>query len=256
MDLGLKGKVALVTGAGSPIGFGKAIALTLAKEGCDIICNDINLEDAKQTAGEVEALERRALAVKADVTKSAEVNDMVKTALEKFGKIDILVNNAGATPPHVPFVQQEEADWDKCINVNLKSQFICAKAVLPNMLERKSGKIVNISSGGAKICPPLGESYVAAKAGVIAFTKSLAVEVIPSGINVNSIAPGWAQTNLGKEYAPPPEAKEAMIKNLLAITPIGRATLPQDIADMVAFLASDAASDVVGQTIGVDGGSA
>lgn len=254
MDLGLKGKVALVTGAGSPIGFGRTIALTLAEEGCDIIVNDINFEDAQKTAAEVEALGRKAIAIQADVTKSAEVNDMVKTALEKFGKIDILVNNAGATPPMIPFVEQNEADWDKSIDINLKSQLICAKVVLPQMLERKSGKIVNISSGGAKKCGPLGESYVAAKAGVIAFSKSLALEVIASGINVNCIAPGWAKTNLGKDNTPP-EVRERINEIFLAETPIGRPTVPQDIANMVAFLASDVSSDAVGQTFSIDGGT-
>ena len=254
MDLGLKGKVALVTGAGSPIGFGRTIALTLAAEGCDIIANDINLEDAQKTATEVEALGRKAIAIKADVTKSAEVNNMVKTALEKFGQIDILVNNAGATPPMIPFVEQNEADWDKSLNVNLKSQLICSKAVLPQMLERKNGKIVNISSGGAKLCGPRGESYVAAKAGVIALSKSLALEVISSGINVNNIAPGWAKTNLGLDNTPP-EVKERIYEMFLAETPIGRPTVPQDIANMVAFLASDVASDIVGQTFSVDGGA-
>ena len=254
MDLGLKGKVALVTGTGSPIGFGRAIALGLAREGCSIIANDINFEEAKQAAAEVEALGCKAIAIKADVTKSAEVKDMVETALKEFGRIDILVNNAGATPPMIPFIEQKEADWDKSYYVNLKSQMICAQAVLPQMLERKSGKIVNISSGGAKLCGPIGESYVAAKAGVIAFSKSLALEVISSGINVNCILPGWAKTNLGSDNTPP-EIREQINEKILAETPIGRPTDPQDIANMVVFLASDAASDIVGQNFSVDGGS-
>ncbi len=254
MDLGLQGKVALVTGAGSQIGFGKAIALTLAKEGCDIVANDMNLEDVKKTAAEIKALGRKAIAVKANVAESAEVGEMVETALKEFGKIDILVNNAGATPPMIPFVEQRETDWDKSFNVNLKSQLICSQAVLPHMLERKSGKIVNISSGGAKLCGPIGESYVAAKAGVIAFTKSLAREIITSGINVNAIAPGWSKTNLGADNTPP-EIKEKTYEMFLAETPIGRPTVPQDIANMVAFLSSDVASDIVGQTFSVDGGA-
>lgn len=254
MDLGLKGKVALITGAGSSIGFGRAIAVTLAKEGCDIIANDKDLEGAEQAAAEVEALGCKALAFQADVTNSAEVNDMVKAALEKFGKIDILVNNAGATPPMIPFVEQNEADWDKSINLNLKSVLICSKAVLPDMLERKSGHIVNISSGGAIKCGPFGESYVAAKAGAIAFTRSLALEVIASGINVNCIAPGWAKTNLERDKLSPDEL-EHLWEFFLSGTPIGRPTTTQDIANMVVFLVSDVSSDVVGQTFRVDGGS-
>lgn len=254
MDLGLKGKVALVTGAGSPIGFGRMIAVTLAREGCDIIANDINLENAKQAAAQIEALGHKAIAIKADITNSAEVNDMVKAALKKFGRIDILVNNAGATAPTGPFVEQSEANWDKQINLNLKGGMICAKAVLPDMLKRKSGKIVNISSAGAKVCGPTSEVYSAAKLGVIAFTKCLAREVIASGINVNCVAPGLAKTNLSADHTPP-DVLERVREQMLKEAPIGRYTTTQDIANMVAFLVSDVASDIVGQTISVDGGA-
>ena len=248
MDLNLKGKVAIVTGTGNPLGFGRAIALTLAREGCDIVSNDIDLKTAEQAAAEVVALGQKAIAVKADVASVTEVKDMVKTTLDHFGKIDILVNNAGAPSPVQPFVEQNEADWDRCIDITLKGAMICAKAVLPDMLQRGSGKIVNISSGGAWRCDPLGEAYVAAKAGIIAFTKCLALEVITSGINVNAVAPGWAAT---RENIPPD-----LYNKLVAGLPIGRPTTSQDIANMVAFLASDVASDIVGKTYGVDGGSA
>lgn len=253
MDLGLKGKVALVTGAGSLVGFGRAIALTLAREGCDIIAVDKNGENAEQAATEVKALRRKSLAYTADISKSSEVNAIIKVALKEFGKIDILVNNAGATPPMKPFVEQDEADWDRSIAVNLKGAMICSKAVLPNMLKRKSGKIVNISSAGAIICGPQGESYVAAKAGVIAFTKCLGLEVAGSGINVNGVAPGLAMTYLGTEYTPY-EVKIERAKPMIAKIPVGRATEPQDIANMVVFLASDVSSDIVGKTFSVDGG--
>jgi NAD(P)-dependent dehydrogenase (short-subunit alcohol dehydrogenase family) len=254
VNLGLEGKVALVTGAGSPIGFGRAIALTLAKEGCSIVANDINVETAEQTAALIKKLGREAMAVKADISKTAEVNDMVKVALQRFGKIDILVNNAGATTPFGPFVSQNEADWDKTININLKGPMICAKAVLPNMLERKSGNIINISSGGAKRGSPFGDAYAAAKAGVIIFTKSLSNEVTRSGIRVNAIAPGPGETNLGMEHTPP-EAIKRRRELIEKEVPVGRPTTPQDIANMVAFLASDVSSDIVGQTFSVDGGS-
>jgi 3-oxoacyl-[acyl-carrier protein] reductase len=254
MEFNLKGKVALVTGAGSPIGFGRAIALALAKEGCDVIVNDKDLEGVKQAASDIEALGRQALAYQADVTKSSEVNNMVKAGLDKFGKIDILVNNAGAVPPMKPFVEQDEADWDKSLNLNLKSVMICSKAVLPDMLKRKSGNIVNISSGGAFKCGPLAESYVSAKAGVIVFTKSLGLEVIGSGIRVNCIAPGWAKTNLDRVRLSEEEV-ERLWNFFLSTTPIGRPTTTEDVANMVVFLVSDASSDVVGQTFRVDGGS-
>lgn len=253
MDLGLKGKVALVTGAASPIGFGRAIAVTLAQEGCDVIVTDINLEGAQKIAAEVKSLGRQTLAIKTDITKSSEVNNMVKEALKKFGKIDILINNAGIVTSFKPFLEQDEADWDKILNVNLKGSMICARAVLPHMIGRKSGKIVNISSSGAKKCEPAGEAYCASKAGVIAFTKSLALEAIGSGINVNCIAPGAANTNLGVEFTTP-ELLESIRQHIAAETPAKRATTPQDIASMVAYLVSDVASDIVGQTFSVDGG--
>jgi len=251
MDLGLKDKVALVTGAGSPIGFGRAIALTLAREGCDIIVNDINLEEAEQAAAEVEALGRRAVAVKADISNSAEVNAMVKAALEQFDKIDILVNNAGASVPGKPFAEKAEAEWDIDLNVNLKGVLICTKAVIGHMISRKSGKIINISSGVGISAFANVSTYGAAKAGVIAFTKGLAAEVAALGINVNSVAPGGAKTGLSRNA--PPEFFEFM-DSFAEKIPIRRLTEPQDIGNMVAFLASDVASGIVGQTFGVDGG--
>jgi NAD(P)-dependent dehydrogenase (short-subunit alcohol dehydrogenase family) len=248
MDLGLKGKVALVTGAGSQIGFGKGIAVTLAKEGCDVIVNDVNLEGAEQTAAEIQALGRKAMAVKADVANSAEVNDMVKAAMAEFGRIDILVNNAGVSTVPKPFVETTEADWDRDINVNLKGVFICTKAVLPQMLERKSGKIINISSNGARTGKEYVVVYCAAKAGVMVFTKGMAAELASSGINVNAIAPGVGNTGFALQA--PPE----FLEQIVATVPLARFTTPQDIGSMAAYLASDVASDITGQTFSVDGG--
>jgi len=249
MDLGLKNKVALVTGAGSQKGFGKAIALTLAREGCDVIVADIDLAGAKQTANEIEVAGRKALALKADIANSAEVNDVVKSALAKFKRIDILVNNAGAITPPKNLVDKTEAEYSRDIDLNLKGTINCTKAVLPNMLANKSGKIISISSIGYQKGMAHAVTYNAAKAGVVGFTKALAVEVAPSGINVNSIAPGLGLTNFGGG-APPPD----MVKAALARIPLRRTTQPQDIANAVAFLASDVASDIAGQTLSVDGG--
>jgi NAD(P)-dependent dehydrogenase (short-subunit alcohol dehydrogenase family) len=249
MELGLKGKVALVTGAGSPIGFGREIALTLAREGCDIIANDINLEEVEQAAAEVTSLGCKALAVKADVTNSAEVHDMVERAQNKFGNIDILVNNAGAAFATGPFSEQNEEDWGKDFNLNLKAFFICTKAVLPQMLERQWGKIINISSGTAKCGGPNYEAYAACKSGIGGFSKSLALAVATSGINVNCIAPGCAVTNfVGGNMSP---GLQAMIDTKV---PQKRPTTPRDIANMVAFLASDVSSNITGQMFSVDGG--
>jgi NAD(P)-dependent dehydrogenase (short-subunit alcohol dehydrogenase family) len=249
MDLGLKGKVALVTGAGSQKGMGRAIAVALAREGCDVIVGDIDLAGAEKTAAEIKSLGSQALAVKADLGSSAQVNDMVKAALKKFGKIDILVNNAGGITPPKPFVEKTEAEWDADLNTNFRSVLNCTKAVLGQMISRKSGKIVNIATGISARGLPYSALYGAAKAGVIGFTKGLAAEVAALGINVNSIAPGMTLTNFGGGN-PPPD----MLQNALAAIPLKRTTLPQDIANAVVFLVSDMSVDIVGQLITVNGG--
>jgi 3-oxoacyl-[acyl-carrier protein] reductase len=249
MDLGLKDKIALVTGAGSQIGFGKTTSLTLAREGCDVAVNDINLADAEKTAAAVRALGRKAIAIKADVTKKAEVQAMAKKALAEFGRIDILVNNAGGIHPQGPFVDQKEELWDKDFALNVKGTLLVTQAVLPGMLTRKYGKIINISSAVAKMVFPAVSTYGMAKASVYIFTRSLAKSVIKDGVTVNSVAPGWALTNFDK--TPP----EELLKRLLPETPLGRGTTPQDIANVVTFLASDISGDIVGQVICVDGGT-
>lgn len=248
MELGLTGKVALVTGAGGQKGYGKGIALCLAREGCDIIVVDINIEGAKQTAADVEALGRKALAIKADVADSAQVNEMAHTALAQFGRIDILVNNAGVSSPNKPFWEKSEVDWDQDININLKGTMNCTKAVIGQMLERKYGKIINISSIAVRGGAPYASIYAAAKSGIVGFTKSLALEVSHLGINVNNIAPGLALTNFVSKD--PPE----LIEELTQRTPTRRINTTEDIANMVAYLASDVARNIVGQTISVDGG--
>lgn len=256
MDLGLKDKVAMVTGAGSQTGFGKGIALTLAKEGCNVIVVDKDLEGAKKTAAEIEASGHKAIALQADVTKSAEVNNAVKTALAKFGRIDILANNAGQSTPPKPFIQKTEAEWDPDIDINLRSVFICTKAVLPQMLERKKGKIINTSSGVGTMGLANSSIYSAAKAGVIAFTRALAKEVIASGINVNAVSPGLGDTGFlrSSKFLKTAETPPEFIKMVSMDIPAGRMTTPQDIGNMVAFLASDVSSDIVGQNFDVDGG--
>ena len=240
MDLGLKGKVALVTGAGSQIGYGKGIALTLAGEGCDIIAADIDLAGARQVAAEVVASGCKALAIKVDVTDRAEVDDMVKSALAKFGRIDILVNNAGASSEPKPFIKMTRADWDLDISVNLYGQMNVAQAVLPHMMSRQYGRIINVS-GGQGI--PTISVYGAAKAGIEAFTHALAAEVASSGVIVNGVAPGFGKTGLTRQ-APPDfvegNRERSMVKRLCTA---------EDMGPVVAFLASDVCSYMAGQFI-------
>jgi 3-oxoacyl-[acyl-carrier protein] reductase len=250
MELGLKGKVALVTGAGSQIGFGKAIALQLAQEGCDVAVNDLDLAGAQKTAAEVEKLGRKSLAVKADVTSIEAWDAMIKKVLEKFGRIDILINNAGGCTPPRPFLQMTEKDFDFDVNVNLRSTRNGTAVVLPLMIKQKSGKIVNITSGAGINGGMFTTGYAAAKAGVIAFSMGVAKEAAPEGININCVSPGPAMTGFAKN-APP-----GMLENFPKNLPIRRLTTTQDVANAVTFLASDAASDIVGQVLVVSGGVA
>jgi NAD(P)-dependent dehydrogenase (short-subunit alcohol dehydrogenase family) len=249
MDLGLKGKVALVTGAGSQIGFGKAIALTLAKEGCCVIVCDIDSEGANLTAAEIQKLGGKAIAAKMDITSSTEVKKVVVEVLKQVKVIDILVNNAGAISSLVHFVDKPEAEWNRDIELNLKGTMNCTYAILPQMIARKSGKIVNIASIGATHGKPNTVGYGAAKAGIVGFTMNLGAEVAPSGINVNAVAPGMSLTNFSGG-APPPE----LVEKARATVPSRRINEPQDVANAVTFLCSDAARNIVGQNLGVDGG--
>jgi len=252
MELSLEGKVALVTGAGSPVGFGRGIALTLAKYGCDVVVNDIDLEGVQKTAADIEVLGRKALAIKADITKVAEVKDMVKKAMDKFGRIDILVNNAGRTTTPTPFVETPEKNWEIVFNLNIYGTFYCTKAVLPQMIERKKGKSINIASGAGISGMPRCVHYGASKAAIIAFTKGLSKEVIASGINVNAVAPGIGATNFLKTGNFP----AGELERAVATVPTRRSTTPEDVGNMVAYLASDLANQIVGQTYLVDGGHA
>lgn len=250
MDLKLTGNVAVVTGAGSPYGYGRAIALSLAQEGCDLVVTyHKNAEGAQKTAAEIRNLGREAMAVKADVRIGPEVKQMVNTVIARFGKIDILVNNAGgpAVSPR-PFVETDESDWNQDIDLNLKGTLQCTRAVLEHMISRRRGKIINISSMSARTGAPNVCVYESAKAGVIAFTKGLAAEVAASGINVNCVAPGFGLTDLLRNMP------QKELANMLSPIPLKKATTPEDVGGAVAYLASDVAVDVVGQTLAVDGG--
>jgi len=250
MDLGLKDKVAIVTGAGSQIGFGKGIVMALAREGCDIVACDIDLEGAEKTAADVKAAGRKALAFKVDVTNSTQIKDMVKAVLEQFGKIDILVNNAGVGTQPKPFVESTEEEWDTNININLRGVLNCTRAVLPYMISQKSGKIVSMSSTAGLSGMSTGGVYGAAKGGIVIFTQALAQEVADSGINVNCMAPGMGATNFHRASNFPPEFIEGMVKEMAAA---GRTTTPEEIGNTAAFLVSDVSKRITGQCVRVSG---
>ena len=247
MDYRLQGKIALVTGTASQKGIGKAICLTLAKEGCDIISASRNLEGARQTAAAVEALGRKAIALGVDVAKYSEVEEIVKTALKKFGKIDILVNNAGVMAGAMPFLNSTRETWEPDMSINLYGTINCAKAVLPGMIERKYGKIVNFSSIAAKLSGP--DSYAVSKAAVLSLTRGLASQFGPSGINVNAIAPGMVDTNLFGNMD-----NNQMLERSAQRTPLRRVQTVDDMANATAFLVSDVSRNITGQCLMVDSG--
>jgi 3-oxoacyl-[acyl-carrier protein] reductase len=250
MDLGFKGKAAIITGTASQIGMGKTIALTLAKDGCNIVSCDIDLEGAQKTADAVKAAGAKAIAVKTNIVSKPDCEAAVNAAIKEFGKIDILVNTAGLTAGGGGFLKSTVDYWQKDIDVNLYGTMNMCQAVFPGMIERKYGKVVNFSSGVARSGVMAAGSYGAAKAGVLTLTKGLALEFGPQGINVNGIAPGMAATNFGGGNI---NADSEMVKRMVSAWPTRRLTTVEDIANTVAFLVSDISSGIMGQTISVGG---
>jgi 3-oxoacyl-[acyl-carrier protein] reductase len=243
--LKLAGKVALVTGGAQ--GIGKAVALLLARNGAEIVVSDINLEKAEETAKEVQALGRKALATKVDVAALGDVEKMVEAILVQFGKVDILVNNAGIARDKL-ILRMTEEDWDAVLNINLKGTFNCTKAVVRHMSKQKSGKIVNIASVVGEMGNAGQGNYAASKAGVIGFTKTIAREFAQRGINVNAIAPGYIETPMTD--ALPDKVKEEL-KRLIPMDRLGK---PEDVAEAVLFLVSESANYITGQVLNVNGG--
>jgi NAD(P)-dependent dehydrogenase (short-subunit alcohol dehydrogenase family) len=244
MDLGLKGKVAVVTGTGSEIGFGKAIALTLAQEGCDVAGFDIDGAGAEKTAAEVRALGRKSIGLKVDVTKKAEVEAAVQKTLQELGQIDILVNNAGLSVPWKNSIESELADYEKTMNVNFYGEFNMVKAIAPHMISRKYGKIVNFSGGQGF---PRDSSYGASKGAVDSWSTSLAKELLPLGIFVNLFLPPAAETNLGSKHLPP-----GFWDNFKKMNPLKRMCRPDEVAKIITFMVSDANSYMAAQLIKID----
>jgi NAD(P)-dependent dehydrogenase (short-subunit alcohol dehydrogenase family) len=247
MTMEFENQVVLVTGSGK--GIGRAIAAHFVKEGASVCINDIVAEDARRTAEELSRLGANTLAVRADVSKESDVKRMFAALLKRFGTIDILVNNAGIGDGTMVEDMSYEV-WKRTIDINLNAVFLCSKAAIPVMQAKKCGKIVNIASVAAKrISNRGGAHYTASKAGVLGFTRHLAYELAPYGINVNAICPGATLTPLLRS-----RSSEAELDEERSRFPLGRLCDPEDIADAVLFLCSKKAKVIVGQALDVDAG--
>lgn len=244
----LNGKVAIVTGASQGIGY--AISQSLARDGANVIINDLPtcLDLAKAVAKELETFGVKTLVAIADISEWEQVHRMVEDTIKYFGKIDILINNAGVLGPIAPIIALKESDWDRVINVNLKGVFLCCKAVIPYMIKRRSGKIINIASVAGREGNPNMVAYCASKAGVIGLTRALAEELAPFNIQINCVAPVLTETSMLKGYT------KEQLELLKSKIPLGRLAKPQEVADLVKFLASDAADFITGQTYNISGG--
>ena len=276
----LNGKVAIVTGAGGKNGIGRAIATRLASEGADVVVTDISQsveairgvdmrdgwEGLPSVVKEIEAIGRQSLGLFSDVSDSSQVDGMLESVLQRFGKVDILVNNAGSRPgkDRVPVVELEEEAFDEVMRVNVRGTYLCSRALARHMVERGSGgKIISISSGAGKKGIARYAAYCASKFAIVGFTQALAQELASDKINVNAICPGLVDTErvdfIAAALAPEGESSEEhramMIRERNTRVPMGRVAVGEDIANMAAFLASNQSDYVTGLSISVSGGS-
>jgi meso-butanediol dehydrogenase / (S,S)-butanediol dehydrogenase / diacetyl reductase len=252
----LAAKSAIVTGAGR--GIGKATALRFAREGADVLVPDLDVKTSKETAMEIQALNRKGIPMQMDVTRMGDIQRMVETAVREFGRIDILVNNAGITQVRDP-MQLTEGDWDRTLNLNLKAVFFCSQAVAREMIKHRSGVILNAASISGRSGKPMLVDYCASKFGVIGITQALALALARHGIRVNAVAPGIVDTDMWVSIDREWSALEGkptgeMKRSRVAAIPLGRIETPEDVANLYVFLASDEASYITGQTYNVCGG--
>ncbi|MEE9584996.1 MAG: 3-oxoacyl-[acyl-carrier-protein] reductase [Candidatus Brocadiales bacterium] len=246
--MSLKGKVAVVTGGTR--GIGRAIALELAKNGADVAFSYAkNVEKAKEVEGEIKKLGVRALPMQSDVADFAQSKEMVTNAIEQLGKIDLLVNNAGITRDKILMMMSEE-DWRSVIDTNLTGVFNCSKAAVVPMMKQRSGCIINITSVSGLVGMAGQTNYSSSKAGIVGFTKALAKEVARRGVRVNAVAPGFIGTEMVEKL------DQKYLDEMVKLVPLGRIGKAEEVASVVAFLASDEASYITGHVINIDGGLA
>ena len=245
----LKDKVAIVTGSGR--GIGEGIANVLAREGARLVIVDMNLDDANKVVKRIEAGGGKAIAAKADISKKAEIDALVAQAIKAFGTVDILVNNAGIEATPCLAHEMSETQWDRVLGVNLKGTFFCCQAVLPAMIAKGSGRIINIASTAGLRMTFFGSiDYTVSKHGVAGLTQHLAWEVADHRITVNSICPGGVLTPLMEQHTTA-EFRDKVVKRLI---PLGRMDTIEEVGEAVSFLASDRAQMITGQMLAVDGG--
>jgi 3-oxoacyl-[acyl-carrier protein] reductase len=246
MQISLKGKIAVVTGGSR--GIGRAIATTLAAAGATVVVNyQRNAAAAEETVAAITAADGAAISMQADVSAAEEVERLFKTVIERYGTVDILVNNAGITRDTL-LLRMKEDDFDAVIDTNLRGVYLCTKAALRPMTKARSGRIINITSVVGLIGNAGQSNYAAAKAGIIGFTRAVAREMASRNITVNAVAPGYIETELTAGLG------DQVRTAILEAIPLGRLGTPQDVANLVCFLASDAAAYITGQTLTVDGG--
>lgn len=246
----LKNKVAIITGARR--GMGKTHALALAKAGAKVVVSDISQEGCQKVVAKIEKAGGEAMALKCDVTQKTEIDELVKKTIKKWKKIDILVNNAGIVD-FKPFLELTPEDWDKTLDINLKGYFLCAQASAKEMAKKKSGVIINIASvamGQQGIGFPNIVHYCASKGGIVGMTEALAVELAPYNIRVNAIAPGMIETLMIE----PMKKDQKTMETILSRIPMHRTGKPEEVSNLVLFLASDESSYMTGSTVVIDGG--
>jgi len=243
--MNLSDKVAIVTGGGR--GIGRAIALKLAEVGATVVVSDILEGEAEAVAGEIKSAGGKSLACPADVSSAADVTRLVEATIKACGRVDILVNNAGVARDQL-LLRMSEEDWDRVLDVDLKSVFLCTKAVLRHMLKKRWGRIISLSSIAGLAGNPGQANYSSAKAGIIGFTRTVAMEVGSHSVTVNAIAPGFIETDMTKKI------KEEQRQQIKEHIPLDRFGTPRDVAEAVAFLASEEAGYITGQVLSVNGG--
>jgi NAD(P)-dependent dehydrogenase (short-subunit alcohol dehydrogenase family) len=251
MGARLENKAALITGAGR--GIGRAIAYKMANEGAMVALADIDFESAQSAAEELLKQDCQALAIQTDITRETEVQAAVSQLIERFGRVDILVNNAGKNF-YYDATTMSEADWDNALNVDVKGAWLCCKHVLPSMKAAKAGSIINIASVHARITAPGHFPYAAAKSALVGLTRNLALDYAPYNIRVNAICPGWVRTTLVQGWFDQQVDPKAAEDRVLSFQPLRRIGTPEEIANFVAFVASDEASFITGAELVIDGG--